>query len=124
VLVLSRSAAAGAADSADTKNADAAARHSRAESPRFFPGLGAALEYARPRYRRICIAGGESVDREALPLAAALLITRVNAAPEGDRFFPLDLDNAPGWTLFREEARAGFSFTVWKRVHAPESDQE
>jgi dihydrofolate reductase len=90
------------------------------QTPRFFRSLDAALEHARTWRRRVYIAGGESVYREALALAGVMLITRVDASPEGDRFFPLDLDSAAssGWFPQSKEPRRGYCFTVWKKLNA------
>ncbi|MDR1908882.1 MAG: dihydrofolate reductase [Spirochaetaceae bacterium] len=94
-------------------------RAGEAGAERFFPGLEAALDWARPRYRRVFLAGGESVYKRGLAWADALLITRVAAAPRGDRFFP-DVFGGGDWLLVRERPRpAGegpaYSFALYRR---------
>ena len=55
----------------------------------FFPNLQAALDWAREEGIEECfIAGGEAIYREGLALADRVYLTRVDAEPEGDTFFP------------------------------------
>jgi dihydrofolate reductase len=88
--------------------------------PRFFPRLNAAIEWARPRYRRLYLAGGQSVYEAGLAFANTLLITRVLHSPEGDRFFPDVLDGGADWVNVHDEPRPGaekpeYCFTVYRR---------
>jgi dihydrofolate reductase len=55
----------------------------------FFPGLKEALDWARAEGVAECfIAGGEAIYREGLAVADRVYLTRVDAEPEGDTFFP------------------------------------
>ncbi|MDR2515951.1 MAG: dihydrofolate reductase [Spirochaetaceae bacterium] len=72
--------------------------------PRFFTTLETALDFARPRYDDIYLAGGERVYAAGIPHADTLLVTRVFQRPAGDRFFPDVLDSG-AWVTVREEYR-------------------
>jgi dihydrofolate reductase len=55
----------------------------------FFEELANAIEWARDQGLSECfIAGGEAIYREGLSMADSIYITRVDAEPEGDTFFP------------------------------------
>ncbi len=56
------------------------------------------LKYIESADSEVFIIGGGEVYGEFLPCCQKALITRVNAAPEADTFFP-DLDESPEWTL-------------------------
>ena len=59
------------------------------EGVEFFPDLAAALDAAREGGVEECfIAGGEALYREGLALADRIYLTRVDAEPEGDTWFP------------------------------------
>lgn len=71
-------------------------------------------------YKEAFVAGGGEIYREALPLADQVYLTRVQAAPEADTFFPeLPVSD---WQLvsdtsFPSDAKHiySFSFQLWKR---------
>lgn len=69
-------------------------RSFQAEGAEVVGSLEDALALARARARcmagadEICVIGGGEIYRQALPLADALHVTHVQAAPEGDTFFP------------------------------------
>jgi dihydrofolate reductase len=57
--------------------------------------LAAAIALARQTDVAPCVIGGQQIYAEALPLATRIHLTEVDAAPEGDTFFP-ELD-ASAW---------------------------
>ncbi|MDR0951776.1 MAG: dihydrofolate reductase [Oscillospiraceae bacterium] len=57
----------------------------------------AALEAAEA-FPKVFVVGGESVYREFLDYCTKLHLTRIDARPESDKFFP-NLEELPGWTL-------------------------
>ncbi|HET6966718.1 MAG TPA: dihydrofolate reductase, partial [Ornithinibacter sp.] len=64
----------------------------------------------------VFVAGGAQIYAEALPFAHRMLVTEVDAAPEGDTFFP-------SWARadWREDVREvhdGWSRVVYERVHS------
>jgi len=72
------------------------------------PSVEAAVEIAhRAGDRQPFVAGGSEIFREALPIADRLYLTRVRAAPEGDRWFP-EWD-ADSWRLMTTQSRAADS---------------
>jgi dihydrofolate reductase len=81
-----------------------------------------ALQQARSVFaKEVMVIGGGEIYAIFLPLAARIYLTRVEAEPEGDTFFPV-LDPTE-WVLrkaFRQEADAknayNCSFEVWERV--------
>ena len=87
----------------------------------FFTDLPSAIEWARAHGHSECfIAGGEGLYREGLAFADCVYLTRVEAEPEGDTWFP-ELDPAI-WTLTAHDARAAderhphaFAFERWER---------
>lgn len=70
---------------------------------------------------QVFVCGGEAVYRRALEVADRLYLTRVEAEPEGDTFFP-ELDPAAWRRASREEHAAdernpfGYSFEEWERA--------
>ena len=66
------------------------------------------------------IAGGEALYHEAMDRADLLYVTRVDATPDGDTFFP-DVDEARFQCVDREphpiDDRHAFAFTIetWRR---------
>lgn len=87
----------------------------------FFPDLEAALAFAREISLEECfIAGGEAIYREGLKVADRVYLTRVDAEPAGDTFFP-ELDGALFECIEREphttDERHDHSFTIetWQR---------
>jgi len=93
----------------------------------FFTDLSSAIEWARAHAFRECfIAGGEGIYREGLVHADCVHLTRVDAAPEGDTFFP-ELDPRVWHCVERKPHAAderhahAFVFERWERLSAPES---
>ena len=69
-------------------------KQSPVEGIDFFPDLEAALAFAREIPLEECfIAGGEAIYRDGLKVADRVYLTRVDAEPEGDTFFP-EIDEA------------------------------
>lgn len=91
------------------------------EDVHFFPGLDAALDWARAQGFDECfIGGGEALYREGLTIADRIYLTRVDATPEGDTRFP-ELD-AEAWTCVERAAHAAderhdhdFVIETWDR---------
>ncbi|HEB90012.1 MAG TPA: dihydrofolate reductase [Deltaproteobacteria bacterium] len=88
----------------------------------FFPNLAAALDRARERAFRECfIAGGEALYREGLALADRIYLTRVDAEPPGDTWFP-EIDERSWRCVARDERPVddrhphAFTFETWDRV--------
>lgn len=87
----------------------------------FFGDLDAALEWARRQDFSECfIAGGEAIYREGLAHASRILLTRVEAEPEGDTWFP-EIDPKQWRCIEREphpiDERHAHAFTIetWER---------
>ena len=87
----------------------------------FFPDLETALAYGRDLPLEECfIAGGEAIYREGLKVADRVYLTRVDAEPEGDTFFP-EIDEAVFECIESEphaiDERHAHSFTIetWQR---------
>lgn len=87
----------------------------------FFTDLPSALAWARAHDFQECfIAGGEGLYREGLEHAECVYLTRVEAEPEGDTFFP-ELD-PKRWQCVARELHArderhahAFAFERWER---------
>jgi dihydrofolate reductase len=80
----------------------------RAEGGWTFSDLDAALAAAKAMAqadgeREICVLGGADLYQQTLPLADRLYLTEVDAAPEGDAFFPAFEES-----LFAETDREAF----------------
>jgi dihydrofolate reductase len=96
--------------------------HEPVDQVEFFLDLPAALAWARAQNVAECfIAGGEAIYRESLAHADRVLLTRVEAEPEGDTFFP-ELD-PKHWRCVDREAHAiderhahTFAIETWNRV--------
>ena len=74
----------------------------------------AALEAARETGSdTVYVAGGGTVYEQFLPLADRLVLTEVDAAPEGDTRFP-DLDD-DAWVETGRQVHDGFAFVEYKR---------
>ncbi len=78
-----------------------------------------ALSFIAPG-ERVFVVGGESVYREFLPFCSRAYVTRIEAAPPADAFFP-DLDSLKDWRLAEIGDRLlyndiGFRFSVYERV--------
>lgn len=87
----------------------------------FFFDLDSAIDWAREDGQSECfIAGGEAIYREALGTADAIYLTRVDAEPEGDTFFP-EIDERL-WECVEREPHAiderhahAFVIETWRR---------
>lgn len=71
------------------------------------------------RYPRALVIGGESVYRQLLPHVGRVYVTKIDAAPHSDSFFP-NLDAAADWRLADpgeelEEDGVRFRFAVYER---------
>ena len=71
-------------------------------------------------YKEVFIAGGGEIYRECLPIAHKVYLTRVQAEPEADTFFP-DIDQS-NWQLTSDQSFPSnekhafpFSFQLWER---------
>ena len=76
--------------------------------------LDAALEIARARGQDVFVVGGSEVYQTALDVVDTLELTEVDAAPDGDTWFP-----SVDWSNWRETARdphEGFSFVTYERA--------
>lgn len=86
-----------------------------------FDSLRAAEEWARDRDTgEFFVIGGEQLYRDAMENADRIYLTRVEAEPEGDAFFPA-IDEA-NWKCVQRDRRAvddrhafEFSFETWER---------
>jgi dihydrofolate reductase len=88
----------------------------------FLPDLAAALDRARAEGFAECfIAGGEAVYREGLTSANRIYLTRIDAEPEGDTFFP-EIDETLWQCVSRENHPTdekhvhAFDFEIWDRL--------
>jgi len=64
--------------------------------------IGEALtEIADTGHDKVFVIGGEEIYLHFLPFCSYAYVTKIEASPESDTFFP-DLDAAPGWVLERE----------------------
>lgn len=95
--------------------------HEPVEGVVFLPDLPTALDHARATGEQACfIAGGEAIYREGLAVADRVYLTRVDAEPEGDTFFPA-LDETVWERVAREphaaDARHAHAFAIetWTR---------
>lgn len=73
----------------------------------------AALDIARAGGQDVFVVGGAEVYQTALDVADTLELTEVDAAPEGDTWFP-----SVDWSTWQETAREpheGFSFVTYER---------
>ncbi len=59
---------------------------------------------AAARHERCFVIGGASVYRALFPVLTRVYVTKIEALPVSDSFFP-DLDAAADWTLTEEEPR-------------------
>ena len=90
------------------------------------PTLDAALSLAErrlPEQDEVMVIGGGEIYRAAMPLADRLYITHVDAAPEGDTWFPAIATTA--WRIASSERvpesaqdTAPTTFTVYERVES------
>ena len=75
---------------------------------------------AAARYDRCFVIGGDSVFRQMFPHLTRVYVTKIDAAPHSDVFFP-DLDADPAWRCVSAEPRAehdgvGYQFCVYEKV--------
>jgi len=88
---------------------------------RGFAKLSEAQAWVREQgFEELFVIGGEALYREAMGRADRIYLTRVEAEPEGDAFFP-ELDETL-WRCVEQEAHGAderhshdFSFEVWER---------
>ena len=75
-----------------TSSVPAAAAQTSPQDPLFFTSLSAAIEHCA-RYEKVFIIGGESIYKQALPLADKIELTLIHKEYDGDTFFPeIDMD--------------------------------
>jgi dihydrofolate reductase len=86
-----------------------------------FRRLRDAEDWARDRLAsELFVIGGEAVYREAMPDADRIHLTRVEAEPEGDAYFP-EIDQTRWQCIHRDPRKADarhaidFSFETWER---------
>lgn len=95
--------------------------HEPVKDVEFFRDLSSAVDWARQEGLEECfIAGGEAIYREGLVIADRILLTRVDAEPEGDTHFP-ELDQRVWQCIDREphevDERHAHAFVIetWER---------
>ena len=71
---------------------------------------------------RCFVIGGDSVFRQMFPHMTRVYVTKIDAAPHSDVFFP-DLDADPAWRCVSAEPRAehdgvGYQFCVYEKTKA------
>ena len=74
---------------------------------------------AAAQYDRCFVIGGDSVFRQMFPHLTRGYVTKIDAAPHSDVFFP-DLDADPAWRCVSAEPRAehdgvGYQFCVYEK---------
>lgn len=82
-------------------------------------GAQEALDAAQA-YDRCFVIGGDSVFREMFPHMSRIFVTKIDAIPHSDVFFP-NLDTDPTWRCTAAEPPAahdgvGYQFCVYERV--------
>lgn len=75
---------------------------------------------AAQAYDRCFVIGGDSVFREMLPHMSRVFVTKIDAAPHSDVFFP-NLDTSPAWHCVSEEPPAeydgvSYQFCIYERI--------
>jgi dihydrofolate reductase len=85
-----------------------------------FPSLSSAIEYCAG-YEKIFICGGESIYRQALPLADKIELTLIYGQYEGDTFFP-EID-AACWTPSETVNFDKFSIITYTRTDKLSKEQ-
>lgn len=76
--------------------------------------LETAIQAAHETGRDAIIAGGAEVYRAGLDVADVMELTEVDAAPEGDTYFPhVDWDQ---WRETGRDSRDGFAFVTYERA--------
>ena len=94
---------------------------SKSPGIRSFAKLTQAEAWARGQgFEELFVIGGEALYREAMERADRIYLTRVEAEPEGDAFFPEMQET--DWHCVKQEAHPAderhshdFSFEVWER---------
>jgi dihydrofolate reductase len=72
-----------------------------------------ALAQATQLDAEVFVAGGHEIFREAMPVADAMVLSRVDARPDGDTVFP-PVDWA-AWDEVSREAMEGFELVTYRR---------
>lgn len=77
---------------------------------------------AAAQYDRCFVISGDSVFRQMFPHLTRVYVTKIDAAPHSDVFFP-DLDADPAWRCVSAEPRAehdgvGYQFCVYEKAEA------
>ena len=77
---------------------------------------------AAAQHARCFVIGGDSVFRQMFPHMTRVYVTKIDAAPHSDVFFP-DLDADPAWRCVSAEPRAehdgvGYQFCVYEKTEA------
>jgi len=88
--------------------------------PQFFTSLPAAIEHCAA-YEKIFICGGESIYRQALPLATQIDLTLIPGQYEGDAFFP-EIDPAY-WEQVKTVKFDEFSIITYAKINNFEKEQ-
>jgi dihydrofolate reductase len=91
-----------------------------AQNVKIFPSLPSAIEYCAD-YEKIFICGGESIYRQALPLADKIELTLIYGQYDGDTFFP-EID-AACWTPSKTVDFDNFSIITYTRTNKNEKEQ-
>jgi len=91
-----------------------------AQNVKFFPSLPSAIEYCAG-YEKIFICGGESIYRQALPLADKIDLTLIHGQYDGDTFFP-EID-AACWTPSKTGNFDNFSIITYTRTDKINKEQ-
>lgn len=86
-------------------------------------GTREALEEAE-KYDRCFVIGGASVFMEYFPHLSRIFVTKIDAAPHSDSFFP-DLDASPDWDCveaepWQEHEGVKYRFCVYERKAEPQ----
>ena len=87
---------------------------------KIFPSLLSAIDYCAA-YEKIFICGGESIYRQALPLAYKIELTLIKGQYEGDTFFP-EID-AVCWTPSKTVNFDKFSIITYTRTDKINEEQ-
>ena len=87
---------------------------------KIFPSLLSAIEYCAD-YEKIFICGGESIYRQALPLADKIELTLIYGQYDGDTFFP-EID-AACWTPSKTVDFDNFSIITYTRTDKNKKEQ-
>ena len=82
------------------------------EDVKIFPSLESAIEYCAD-YEKIFICGGESIYRQAMPLANRIDLTLIHGEYDGDTFFPELDDNI--WKKMQTESFDTFSICTYHK---------